>query len=170
MIKENFLMAIPLTLNGVTYNYPENGEDPNWSEDATGLIVAIVDTLNTLVAPGDILSTTATINDNVAVPVDVNGMNFDPTLVRATNVTYSIYRISTDNPSGNTEDGTIFLNYDNSAAPGSKWLLSQRTNGNSGVVFTITDLGQVQYVSNQIDNGGGGYSGVLNFAARSLSP
>jgi hypothetical protein len=62
------------------------------------------------------------------------------------------------------------LNYDNSAPPGQKWTLSQRTNGNSGVVFTITDLGQVQYVSTQLDNGGGGYSGTLKFSARSLAP
>lgn len=164
-------MSIPLSLNGTTYNYPENGQDlGTWGEDATAWAQAVTDILNTLVAPGDILATTANINDNVSVATDVAGMNFDPTLVRATNVTYSIYRISTDEPSGNTEDGTIFLNYDNNASPGSKWTLSQRTNGNAGVSFSITDLGQVQYTSTQIDNGGGGYSGIIRFAARSLSP
>lgn len=163
-------MSVQLTLNGVTYEYPTSGTDPNWAENATGWAEAVTSILNTLVAPGDILATTANINDNVAISTDVSGLNFDPTLVRATNVTYSIYRVSTDTPSGNTEDGTIFLNYDNAAAPGSKWTLSQRTNGNSGVTFTITDLGQVQYTSNQIDNGGGGYSGTMVFAARSLQP
>ncbi len=163
-------MSIPLTLNGVTYNYPQPGQDPSWGENGTDWAVAVTEILNTLVAPGDILTTTANINDNVAVLTDVDGMNFDPTLVRATNVTYSIYRISNDEPSGHSEDGTLFLNYDNNAAPGSKWTLSQRTNGNSGVVFSVTDLGQVQYRSTQIDNGGGGYTGVMKFAARSLLP
>ena len=149
-------MAVQITLNGNTYNYPEPGESPDWSGDATALIVEMCNILNTIVAPGDILTTTANINDNVATPTDVAGMNFDPTLVRATNITYSIYRISTDQPSGNTEDGTIFLNYDNNAVSGSKWTLSQRTNGTAGVSFSITDLGQVQYISTQIDAGAGG--------------
>jgi hypothetical protein len=162
-------LAIALTINGVTYNYPVNGEDSGtWGESGTDWAEAVTDVLNTLISPGDILTTTATINDNIAVFTDVNGLNFDPTLVRAANVSYSIYRISNDNPSGHTENGTIYLNYDNSAGAGLKWTLAQQINGNSGVIFNITDLGQVQYKSSQIDTGGGGYSGVLKFNARTL--
>lgn len=163
-------MSIPLTISGVTYNYPTSGTDPNWAEEASGWSEAVTAVLNTLIAPGDILASTATINDNVSTLTDVNGLNFDPTLVRSSNVTYNIYRASTDTPSGNTEDGTIYLNYDNNAAPGSKWTLSQRTNGNSGVAFSILDNGQVQYTSTQIDSGGGGYTGTIVFSARSLAP
>lgn len=163
-------MSIPLTVAGVTYNYPEQGSDPDWGNEASSWAQAVSSVLNTLIAPGDILASTATINDNVIVATDVNGLNFDPTLVRSSNVTYNIYRASTDTPSGNVEDGTIYLNYDNNAAPGFKWTLSQRTNGNSGVSFSILDNGQVQYISTQIDNGGGGYTGTLTFSARSLAP
>lgn len=162
-------MSLPLTINGVTYNYPTSGTDPNWAEEASGWSEAVTAVLNTLIGPGDILMTTATINDNVSVAANINGLNFDPTLVRSTNITYTIHRVSTDTPSGNTEDGTLFLNYDNNAAPGFKWTLSQRTNGNSGVIFSILDNGQVQYISTEIDTGSGGYSGTIIFLAKSLS-
>jgi hypothetical protein len=163
-------LSILLTIAGVTYNYPEQGQDPQWGDEAADWAQAVSNVLNTLIAPGDILATTATINDNVSVVTDINGLNFDPTLVRSTNVTYNIYRVSIDTPSGNSEDGTLFINYDNNAAPGSKWTLSQRTNGNSGVAFSILDNGQVQYISTEIDTGSGGYSGTINFSARSLAP
>lgn len=163
-------MSIPVVINNQTFNIPETGQDPDWSTELTPFLVAVADVINTLVAPGDILTTTANINDNISSYIDLPGMNFDPTLVRSSNITYSIYRISTDTPYGNSEDGTIYINYDNNAPSGSKWSLSQRTNGNAGVSFTITDAGQVQYLSTQIDNGGGGYSGIIKFAGRSLQP
>ncbi len=160
-------MPVPLTIQNTTFNYPVQGEDPQWGQEATDWAQAVTDVLATLLGVGDILQTTVTINNNVAIAINVNGLLFDPSLVRAANINYSVYRTSSTNTSGFSEEGTIYIIYDNNAASGSKWTLSQRTNGNSGVVFTITDLGQVQYTSSDI--GTTTYSGTMKFAAKALS-
>lgn len=159
-------MSIPLTVGTQTFNYPIQGQDPQWGEEAAGWAEAVTNVLATLLAPGDILQTTATINNNIAVATNVEGLLFDPTFVRAANVDYSVYRISTANPSGNTESGTIYLVYDTNAAPGSKWSLSQKINGDAGIAFSINDAGQIQYTSTDINSTG--YSGTMKFSARTL--
>jgi hypothetical protein len=161
-------MPVTLTINNNTYNFPASGEDPNWGPEATDWAIAVTDVLNTLLAPGDILLSTATINNNVAVLTNVNGLLFDPSQVRAANVSYSVYRTSTSNPSGYVEEGTIFLIYDNNASAGNKWTMSQRINGNAGISFNITDAGQIQYITTDI--GAAGYSGTMKFLAKTLLP
>jgi hypothetical protein len=55
--------------------------------------------------------------------------------------------------------------YDNSAP--TPWSIGQgNILGNSGVVFSITNSGQVQYTSNDI--GATGYSGLLTFRGLSI--
>lgn len=160
-------MSRTLVVNNTSFDYPEAGEDPGWGEAATGWAEAVTEVLGTLVAPGDILQTTSSLANNVSSLTNVSGLLFDPAIVRAVNVTYNIYRISDTNPSGNIENGVIYLNYDNNASAGNKWLLSQQINGNSGVTFNITDLGQVQYKSTDI--GSTNYSGIMVFGARTLN-
>lgn len=160
-------MSVPLTIAGTTFNYPTSGEDPNWSEDATACIVAIVEALNTLLAPGDILQTSFAIDNNIAVSTNINGLLFDSATVRAANVSYSVYRTSTSQPGGNAETGTIYLIFDDSAASGQKWKLTQAVDGNAGVSFSMGDNGQMQYLSTDI--GDTGYSGTIRFAAKTLS-
>ena len=160
-------MPIPLIINGTTYQYPVSGEDPNWGADGTDWAQAVTDVLGTLLGPGDILETSFNINNNVTVATNVNGLLFDPGTIRAANVDYSVYRISTANPTGFSETGTIYLIYDDSASASNKWQLSQRTTGNSGVTFSILDSGQIQYTSNDITSPG--YSGLMKFRAKALT-
>lgn len=160
-------MSSPLTIQGTTFNYPVSGEDPNWATEATGWAIAVTDALNTLLAPGDILQTTFTIANNNTAASNINGLTFDSGTVRAASVDYSIYRTSTSNPAGHAEFGNIFLVYDDSAASGNKWKLSQTIDGGAGVSLTILDSGQIQYTSTDI--GSTGYSGTMKFKARVLS-
>lgn len=160
-------MPKTLVINGTAYQYPIPGEDPNWGDDGTGWAEAVTDALATLLGAGDILQTTFTITNNISVADNVNGLLFDPGVTRAANIDYSIYRISNTNPSGYAETGTIYIIYDTSASVGNKWQLSQRTTGNSGVTFSITDSGQIQYKSNDI--GTTGYSGTMKFRAKALA-
>jgi hypothetical protein len=155
-----------LTVNNNTYNYPDPGTDPGWGSEASDWAQAVTDVLNTILSPSDILETSYAINNNVSTATNINRLAFDPGTVRAANVTYTIYRISAANPSGNVESGTIYLNYDNSASLGSKWNLGQQKIGESGVVFTITDAGQVQYTSSDI--GDSSYTGSIKFLAKTL--
>jgi len=160
------LATKPLTIDNITYNYPGAGEDPGWGEDATGWAEGVTNVVNTLQGPGDILETTFNIANNQISPVNVNGLAFDTGVVRSAKITYSIYRISTANPSGNTESGTIDIVYDDSATSGNKWLIIQEAAGDSGVLFDITDSGQFTYTSTDINSTG--YSGIMKFKASTL--
>ena len=160
-------MSIKLIVQGTSYEYPIPGEDPNWGEGATDWAEAVTLALNTLLGSGDILQSTFTINNNVTIPTNINGLLFDPGTIRASNISYTVYRTSTAQPSGNTESGTIFINYDDSAAPGSKWSFTQQINGSAGIVFSILDTGQIQYQSSDIGNPG--YFGKITFSAKSLA-
>lgn len=159
-------MAVPLTIAGTTFQYPEAGTDPQWGQNATDWAVAVTEAINTLLSPGDILQTEFTINNNQAVATNINGLLFDSGTVRAANITYSIYRTSNANPSGNVENGTIYINYDDSAPNGTKWKMSQIKNGDAGVTISVGDSGQFQYTSDDIDSTG--YTGVMQFSAKSL--
>lgn len=160
-------MAIPLSIKGTTYQYAEAGDDPGWGAENTDWAQAVTDVLNTLVSENDILETTATIQNNILVPIDINQLLFDPGSVRAANIDYAIYRSSTSTTSGYSESGSIHITYDDNASVGAKWILNARMTGFSGVVFSILDNGQIQYTSSDI--GSLGYSGKITFQAKTLS-
>lgn len=160
-------MAINLIVNGTSYVYPDPGQDPNWGAGATDWAAAVTEALNTILAPGDILTTAFSIDNNISVAANINGLLFDPGVIRAANIDYAIYRTSTANPAGNAETGTIHLIYDDSAAVGLKWKITHSIDGDAGVSLSITDAGQVQYMSSDI--GTTGYSGTIKFRAKTLS-
>lgn len=160
-------MSKTLTVNNTPYEYPTPGDEPGWGEDATGWAEEVTDVLNSLLGPDDILETTFSVNNDVSTFTNISGLLFNTGSVRAALIEYSIYRISDSNPSGNAESGIMNIVYDNSAASGSQWQLSVGDIvGNSGVVFDITDAGQLQYQSTDI--GSLNYSGVMKFKARAL--
>jgi hypothetical protein len=156
-----------LTVNNTPYTYPDAGENPGWGEGATDWSQAVTDALNSLLAPGDILAASISIGNNISSLTNITGLLFDTGVVRSGVVTYNVYRKSTANPSGYTETGTLNIVYDDSASPGNKWLLSQVAEGDSGVIFSITDTGQFQYTSSDINSTG--YSGIMSFKASTIS-
>lgn len=162
-------MSTPLVINNITYNYPVDGEDPSWGSDASGWAEAVTDVINTILAPGDILETTFNINDNTSSPAVIQGLAFDSSVSRSARIIYSLYRTSTDTPAGNAESGEINIIYDNSAGVGQKWKIAQTKNGEAGVLFVISDVGQFSYTSTQINLGAGGYAGTLKFSAKSTA-
>jgi len=160
-------MPVTVTLNNTQFTIPSPGEDPGWGEDTTAYLVELSNVISSLLGPGDLLETTFNVANNISVAENIVGLNFDTATVRAAIVTYSVYRISTANPSGTAESGTMVMVYDNSASAGNKWLLAQESNGDAGISFLITDLGQFTYTTNDID--AAGYSGVMKFTAKTLS-
>lgn len=160
-------MSVPIVIAGTTFNYPTSGESPNWAEEASAYAVAVGEVLNTLLGSGDILQTSSTIINNTSSSVNVNGLLFDSGTIRAANISYSIYRISTSNTSGHAENGSIFIIFDDSAIDDNKWKMTQSVNGNSGVILSIDHNGQFSYKSNDI--GSAGYSGLMKFSAKTLS-
>lgn len=160
-------MARELVVNNVTFNYPEPGEDPGWGGEATDWAEEVTDVLNSLLGAGDILETTFNVANNVSVAANVIGLAFTATAVRAAVIEYSIYRTTDSSTSGNAETGMMNIVYDNNASSGNKWLLSRMQDGESGVVFDITDGGQFTYTSSNI--AGANYSGVMHFKSRTLA-
>lgn len=160
-------MSVAVTINNKTFNIPVPGEDPGWGEDTTGWIEEANKVIASLFGPGDILEASASIANDQTTVQTVIGLAFDPGTVRSAVIEYSIYRTSTSTTSGKAETGKMEIVYDNNASAGNKWLLSQETTGDSGVVLDITDAGQLEYTSSDI--GATGYTGTIKFIAKALS-
>lgn len=160
-------MAVTLVVNNTPYQYPQNQESPGWGEAATDWAIAVTDVLNNVLGPDDILQTIFTVANNVSSFSDITGLSFNTGAVRSAIIEYSVYRTSTANPSGNAESGVISIVYDNAASAGSKWTMTvSNVAGNSGLTLNITDAGQLQYKSTDIN--ATGYAGNMHFRARSL--
>lgn len=156
-------MPKTLVVNNQPYEYPTAGDEPGWGSQATGWASGVTDVLANLVGPDDILETAFNVANNQTTFADVTGLVFNAASVRAVDITYSIFRISSTNLSGFTEKGTIQLIYDNNVG----WDLNQgNLLGNANVIFDITPTGQVQYKSSDI--GATSYIGVMKFEAKAL--
>lgn len=152
-----------LIVNNTPYNYPTSGDEPGWGNDATAWAVGVTDVLNDLLGPNDILETAFNVANNQTSFADVTGLLFNAASVRSAEISYAIYRVSTANPSGQTETGTIQIVYDNAVG----WSINQgNILGNAGVIFQVTNSGQIQYKSTDI--GSINYIGAMKFRAKTL--
>lgn len=159
-------MSKQLTIAGTVYNFPVAGESPNWGSEATETISAIVDALNSLLGPGDILQTSESIQNNISIATPINGLIFDPNVVRAATISCSIYRMSASNLSGYSQVSKAFIVYDDNASIGQKWKMTIESNGDAGITLSINDAGQCFYTSSDI--GASSYVGTIVFTARTL--
>ena len=156
-------MAVELIVGNVPYQYPEPGESPGWGEGATGWAEKVTEVLQSIVNANDILETAFTVDNNIAAATNVTSLAFNTTSVRAAEIDYSIYR-ATDAPTELTETGKMLIVYKNTA---NTWFLTRTTSGDdTGVEFTITTTGQIQYTSTDIS--GANYTGIMKFRAKSL--
>ena len=160
-------MAISVTINNKTFNIPVAGQDPGWGEDTTSWILEINSLVSSLFGAGDIVESSSNIANNQTTSQNVIALLFDPSIIRAAVVEYSVYRVSDETPSGTVETGTLELVYDNNASGGSKWQLAREFVGDANISIDITDAGQLTYQSGNI--GSTNYSGVIKFKARALS-
>lgn len=156
-------MPKTLIVNNTPYDYPTAGDEPGWGGEATGWAEEVTGVLNNLLNPDDILETSFNIANNQTTLADVTGLVFNAGTLRSADVQYSIFRISDVNPSGNAETGEMKVLYDNNAGFS---LIIGGVLGNSGVNFSITAGGQIQYTSTDIDPLN--YVGVMKFKTTSL--
>lgn len=153
-------MSIPVVIGSTTYNCPNQGQNPAWGNDLSDIIQALAAVANNVQGPGDILSTTFPVANNVVSASNITGLAFNSSVVQGAIVQYSIYRTSST-PSEVAETGVILLSYKPVA---NTWIFSQTTNGFSGITFSITNAGQFQYTSSDI--GSTGYSSNMVFNAK----
>lgn len=156
-------MPITVTVNGSNYTLNQAGDNPPWGDNQAQLLQALVNVANSTVGIGDITNTSFTISNNITSVTNVTGLAFDPTVVRSAVVRYSIYR-SSNTPNELSECGQLLVTYKSTA---STWELSQVNVGSSGVTFSITNGGQIQYISSDI--GSGAYVGKMKFSATAFT-
>lgn len=154
-------MATTVTINGTTYQIPSQGDSPPWGDELSDLLLALVNVANNSTGTGDILTTSFNIANNQSAAANVTGLSFDTGTVRSAIIQYSLYR--TSNVSESSEGGFIYVTYKSTAGT---WELAQSYAGTSGVTFTITNGGQVQYTSSDI--GATAYSGKMKFQAKAF--
>lgn len=159
-------MSQVFIVNGTPYQFPDPGENPNWAEGVTNWAQGVTEALSTLLAIGDILETEFTVSNNVSSPSDINGLLFDTGIIRSVEITYNIYRTSNDVISGKAETGKMLMVYDDNAVPTEKWSVVQTRVGDAGVVLSVLDSGQLQYVSSNLT--GINYFGLIKFSAKVL--
>ena len=151
-------MSTSVTVGSSTYILPQQGDPAPWGTDLSDVISAITEALSSVVGPSDINTTSFDLANNQSSAANLTGLTFDTSTVRAAIVQYSIYR--TSSTTEKSEVGTIYLAYKSTAAT---WELAQTYAGDSGITFSITSAGQVQYTSSNFS--GISYSGKLKFKA-----
>lgn len=157
-------MATSVIINNETYSISQQGASPPWGTDIHDVINALVESVNNLQGSNDILLTSFTIANNQSSVANVTSLAFDTSVVRSAIIEYSIYRYS-DAPIEHSETGFIFLSY---KSIGASWEIAQQYSGTSGVTFSITSAGQVQYTSTDLGGTVGSRVGKLKFRARTF--
>ena len=113
-------MAV-LTVGNQSFQYPDPGTEAGWGQDATGWAEAVTSALSAIITPGDVLPTSLTLQNNQTTTTDVLGLFFNSSSVRAVNVTYAIYRVSTSTNPGIAESGMLLLDLNDTGTTGNKW-------------------------------------------------
>ena len=117
-------------VNSKTFNYPDQGKEPNTGREQTGWAKEVTTVLDSGFGPGTITETQSILENNVQVltPKVVAGMIFNSNLTKAATIEYRIYRKS-QNTIEKSEEGTINVHY-SQIDPLNKWTLTREiTNG-----------------------------------------
>lgn len=159
-------MSIPLIISGITYNFPVSG-DELWGPDVTDWAVSVTAQLANLVVSGD-LGPTVLVNilNNQVAAANVTSLAFDPATIRSAQVEYFVYRTFNSGSEEVVENGTMYLTYKDIANEWDMVLVGSNVTG-SGVTFTITNAGQVQYTSSNLTPSTS-YSGNMRYRASVL--
>ncbi len=152
-------MSVTLTVNGIPFEYPTQGTPAPWGEEASGWAEQVTIVLNSLKGVADILETGSDILNNMTTPVNLADMRFDGAIVRRFDVTGVITR--------NFNGDVVYETFEiTGLRKASDWDLIITGSSDSGVRFSITTDGQIQYTSSALSVTG--YSGLCKFKAVSI--
>lgn len=147
-------MSVTLIVNGTPYEYPIQGQEPPWGEQAQAWASAITTALSALNSDVDILTTSFNpANNQTLVSQNIIGFAFDNTKVQGFIAEYSIYRVVKDSALTITEEyvesGNIYGSY---LAGAGTWTISKLGNdvGSTGISIKILNTGQLVYNSTNL--------------------
>jgi hypothetical protein len=152
-------MSKTLIIGTEEFQFPLQGENPDYGEQITDWATAVTEALATVQQPNDVLTTAANIANNITVPTNIPGFSFDTAEVQSINCEYIIRRTTTSPAQVIQESGFIEGNFD-----GSDWAIAIRSTGDAQTSLSITPSGQVQYVSSDLV--GANYQGQITFKAK----
>lgn len=142
---------IELIINGTSYNFPEQGEDPPNGEEVTNWAKAVTESLNSFNSTGDILTNSFNpANNQSLIDQNVIGLSFDGNVLQGFVCEYSIYRVVKDVSDvlieEACENGTLYGSYLTEAGT---WTISQVGDNvcETEITLNITNTGQVVYKS-----------------------
>lgn len=157
-------MSRNLTIGNEVFEFPDVGENPGYGSEVSDWAEAVTDALSTVQKPNDILTTTASINNNISIPTNIPGFSFSTAEVISIDCKYFIKREAVSPNVSVTEVGHIEGYYD-----GNNWGISIRTTGDAGVELSITPAGQIQYTSTNLGPNPSAYTGEITFEAKVIN-
>ena len=148
-------MSKILQVGNDVFEYPQQGTGAGHGEEATAWAEAVTDALANFLGPNDILLTSAELaNGGSGV---IPGLSFNTGQVQHINVEFLIVRVIAIPPQPPkivpttvkiVESGKIYGNYN-----GSDFRISiEGTGDDTGVELNITNSGQFEYISSELDN------------------
>ncbi len=142
-------MSQNLQIGTTTYAVATQGETGGtWGEDTAAWMDAITDKVNSISSNYDILPSTASLTNNQSSAANISGLSFNTSLIRSAEIDITVRRTAVGVEL--SEMFKILVVYESTAAA---WLLSEESVGDaSGITFSITAAGQIQYVSTDISS------------------
>jgi hypothetical protein len=153
-------MSKKLQIGANIFNYPDQGENPTWGEDATAWAEAVTDSLTTVQGPNDILATTATLSNNQSSAANIPGLVFNTAQVRYADIEFHVRRVYDSGSTTVTESGRITCDYN-----GTTFSVAAESVGDAGFYFSALDSGQLQYTSSDLANH---ISTTITFKAKTI--
>lgn len=158
----------PITINGITVNFPISGTSPNWSAAVIQAIELIAQALDISAGPFDIPPQNFVMTSNVNTNVPIPNLSFPVSAVQGAVVFYGVNRGSTGAGAEQiSQSGILIINYDPTQSPGNLWQINDEFAASSSdgaqISFSVSDVGQLQFSTTAIT--GTNPQGTINFRA-----
>ena len=163
-------MASDVKLGQDTFTLPDAGDNAGWGADTADWMRAINDKVDGLQGANDIALTTASVLNNQDTFAPVIGFKFTNSAVLTFNAPYLVVRTIDDTQNAPTtltkvESGTLHGTFAN----GTWTLIQNDIQQDAGIVFTITNDGQIQYKTDDYQDGDNqtvNHAGLIKFQAK----
>jgi hypothetical protein len=160
-------MSYTVIVNNNVYTLPDPGDPPLYAEELKAFFQELASVSNNQQGPLDISETDFNFINNKSTPTDVQGFSIITAAVASFVASYVIKR--TDGTLVITESGQLFGKQGASGwtlAIGNVQADSSLFDGYSGVEFSITSVGQVQYTSTNLP---GQTQGIITFKVKTIA-
>lgn len=149
-----------ITIGSTIIDFPDSAQAPNWAPALIEFAQAVAGALQGFVGPFDVAPQTFVIDaQNPGSNIDIPGLTFPPSDVRAAFIRYTVHR-TTDTNEVN-EMGELWAVYNDTNG---NWDFSQQKSQDALIEFNITNVGQVQLTTSTL--AGTNHEGFITFAAQ----